>query len=162
MSVRGKLYQGGTTLAREAALTRAESGEFTAVVASEGKTVSLGHMRGVTARVSGSDRLVYFSNDFAFSTDDHEGLDALLPEGQARRNRFLAFFEQTRIGYALALLILLLGLVVAYQVFPGWFSEMLEGLIHFEFIPFEFDRDEGAWAVLCDAYSGMICFQTEG
>ena len=146
MSVRGKLYQGGTTLAREAALTRTEGGEFTAVVVSEGKTVFLGHMKGVTARVAGSDRLIYFSNDFAFSTDDHEGLDALLPEGQARRNRFLVFFEQTRIGYMVALVVLLVGLVVAYQVFPVWFSEMLEGLIHFDFIPFEFDRDEGAWA----------------
>ncbi len=148
MSVCGKLYQGGTTLAREAALTRAESGEFTAVVASEGKTVSLGHMRGVTARVSGSDRLIYFSNDFAFSTDDHEGLDALLPEGQARQNRFFVFFEQTRIGYVVALAVLLLGLVVAYQVFPAWFSEIITDLIRFEFIPFEFDRDEGAWAFL--------------
>ena len=162
MSVRGKLYQGGTTLAREAALTRAESGEFTAVVASEGKTVSLGQMRGVTARVSGSDRLIYFSNDFAFSTDDHEGLDALLPEGQARRSRFLAFFEQTRIGYVVALLILLLGLVVAYQVFPAWFSGIITDLIHFEFIPFEFDRDEGAWANSCAGHSGMICFRIEG
>lgn len=146
MSVRGKLYQGGTTLAREAALTRTEGGEFTAVIGSDGRTISLGRTRGVTARVAGSDRLVYFSNDFAFSTDDHEGLDALLPEGQARRNRFLVFFEQTRIGYALALAVLLIGLVVAYHVFPAWFSEMLEGLIRFEFIPFEFDWDEGTWA----------------
>ena len=146
MSVRGKLYQGGTTLAREATLTRTEGGEFTAVVGSEGRTISLGRMRGVTARVAGSDRLVYFSDDFAFSTDDHEGIDALLPEGRARRNRFLVFFEQTRIGYALALLILLLGLAVAYQVFPAWFSEIISNLIRFEFIPFEFDRDEGTWA----------------
>ncbi len=147
MSVCGKLYQGGTTLAREAALSRTESGEFTAVVVSAGKTVSLGQMRGVTARVAGSDRLVYFSNDFAFSTSDHEGLDALLPERQARRTRWLVFFEQTRIGYVVALAILLVGLGVATQVFPTWFAELLEGLIHFEFIPFEFNRDEGAWAI---------------
>jgi len=148
VSVRGKLYQGGTTLAQEAALTRAESGEFTAIVSSEGKAVTLGRMQSVTPRVAGSDRLMYFSDGFAFSTDDHEGLDALLPEGRARRNRFLVFFEQTRIGYALALLILLLGLVVAYQVFPAWFSEIITDLIRFEFIPFEFDRDEGTWAFL--------------
>lgn len=147
MSVHGKLYQGGTTLAREAAITRTEGGEFTAVVVAEGRTVFLGQIRGVTARVAGSDRLIYFSNDFAFSTDDHEGLDALLPEGQARRNRFLVFFEQTRIGYVVALAVLLIGLVVAYQVFPAWFSEVISDLIRFEFIPFEFGRDEGTWAL---------------
>lgn len=148
MSVRGKLYQGGTTLAREATLTRAENGEFTALVVSEGKTFSLGHMQGITPRVAGSDRLMHFSDGFAFSTDDHEGIDSLLPQGQARRNRFLVFFEQTRIGYTMALLVLLLGLVVAYQVFPGWFSEILADFIHFEFLPFEFESDEGAWAFL--------------
>ena len=148
MSVRGKLYQGGSTWAREVALTRAGNGEFTAVIASEGKTISLGHMRGVTARVAGSDRLVYFSNDFAFSTEDHERLDALLPEGRARRNRFLIFFEQTRMGYVLALLILLLGLAVAYLVFPAWFSGIITDLIHFEFLPFEFETDGGTWAFL--------------
>ena len=147
MSVRGKLYQGGTTLAREAALTRTENGEFTAIITSTGEAISLGRMQSITPRVSGSDRLVHFSDGFAFSTDDHEGLDALLPEGQARRNRFLAFFEQTRIGYALALLVLLLGLVAAYLIFPAWFSEIVTDLIRFEFIPFEFDRDEGAWAL---------------
>ena len=146
MSVRGKLYQGGTTLAREAELTRSEDGSFTAFLASEDKTVSLGGMESVTPRVAGSDRLMYFSDSFAFSTDDNKGLDALLSKGQARKNRFLVFFEQTRAGYVLALLILLLGLVVAYQVFPAWFSEFLADLIHFEFIPFEFERDEGEWA----------------
>ena len=45
MSTRGKLYQGGTTLAREAMLTRAENGEFAATVASEGKTYFLGRIR---------------------------------------------------------------------------------------------------------------------
>lgn len=149
MSARGRLYQGGTALAREAMLTRAENGEFTATVVSEGKTFFLGRMQSVTSRVAGSDRLVYFSDGFAFNTDDHERLDALLSEGQARRNRFLVFFEQTRIGYVLALLILLLlllGLVAAYQAFPAWFSEIITDLIRFEFIPFEFDRDEGTWA----------------
>ena len=149
MSVRGKLYQGGTTLAREAELTRSEDGSFTAFIAAENKTISLGSMESVTPRVAGSDRLMYFSDGFAVSTDDNKGLDSLLSKGRARRNRFLVFFEQTRAGYVLALLallILLLGLVVAYQVFPAWFSEFLADLIHFEFIPFEFDRDEGVWA----------------
>ena len=145
MSVRGKLYQGGTTLAREAALTQAGDREFTATITSEGKAVSLGRMQSMTPRVAGSDRLLYFSNGFAFSTDDHEGLDALLPEGQARRNRILVFFEQTRIGYALALLVLLLGLVVAYLVFPAWFFGIIADLVDFELIPFEFGRDEGTW-----------------
>lgn len=162
MSVHGKLYQGGTTLGRAAALTRVEDGAFTAVIESEGKTVSLGHMESVTPRVAGSDRLIYFSDDFAFSTEDNKGLDSLLSEGQARRNRFLVFFEQTRIGYVLALLVLLLGLVVAYQVFPAWFAEIIADLIHFEFLPFDFESDEGTWAVSCDGYSGMICFRTEG
>lgn len=147
MSVRGKLYQGGTTLARAATLTRSGNGEFTAMVVAEGKTFSLGRLQSVTPRVAGSDRLMYFSEGFAFSTDDHGGLDALLPEGRAKRSRFLVFFEQTRIGYALAFLILLLGLAVAYQVFPAWFSEILADLIRFEFIPFEFGREEGIWAL---------------
>lgn len=131
-------------------MTRAENGDFTAVVSPEGKAVPLGRMQSITPRVAGSDRLMYFSDGFAFSTDDHDGLDALLSKGRARRNRFLMFFEQTRMGYVLALLILLLGLVTVYQIFPAWFSEIVTDLIRFEFLPFEFDRDEGTWAISCD------------
>ena len=99
MSVRGKLYQSGRTHAREAMLVRTENGEFAATIGSGDETLPLGRMRNVTARVAGSDRFLHFHGGFAFSTDDHEGLDALLPKGQARRSRLLAFFERTRTGY---------------------------------------------------------------
>ena len=61
----GKLYQGGTTLAREAVLTRTENGEFTATTAAEDKAVS------PARRAAGCVAVVRNGERF-FSVDRHQ------------------------------------------------------------------------------------------